>query len=88
MAHAEALAVDIGSRPAGSAEELAAADYIRAEATTRIFGFVDDLELRFDDSAQRIHIRSASRIGRSDLGANRARVERLRKAWAAEEPDR
>ncbi|MCI0838739.1 MAG: hypothetical protein J4O00_03825, partial [Chloroflexi bacterium] len=31
MAHAEVLAVDIGSRPAGSAEELAAADYIRAE---------------------------------------------------------
>ncbi len=31
IAHAEALAVDIGSRPAGSAEELAAADYIRAE---------------------------------------------------------
>lgn len=31
LAHAEALAVGIGSRPAGSAEELAAADYIRAE---------------------------------------------------------
>ena len=42
LAHAQALAVDIGSRPAGSAEELAAADYIRAELAT--YGYEAELQ--------------------------------------------
>ena len=37
----------------------------------------------FDDNAKTIHFRSASRIGYSDLGVNRRRMEEIRKAFAA-----
>jgi uncharacterized protein (DUF1499 family) len=52
--------------------------YLHAVARTRWLGFVDDLELLVDDASDVVHVRSASRIGHSDLGANRARVEALR----------
>jgi uncharacterized protein (DUF1499 family) len=52
--------------------------YIHVECKSRIFRFVDDLELYLDSSKGIISIRSASRIGYSDLGANRRRVEFLR----------
>jgi len=58
-------------------------DYLRAECTSAVFRFTDDLEARFDDAQKTIHLRSASRVGHSDLGANRERIERLRAAWAA-----
>ncbi|MEZ5467356.1 MAG: DUF1499 domain-containing protein [Lysobacterales bacterium] len=45
--------------------------------------FIDDIELRFDDAAGQIQVRSGSRVGYSDLGVNRKRVEALRKAWPA-----
>jgi len=51
------------------------ADYIAATFTSPMFGFVDDLEIRFDIGAGLIHFRSASRVGYGDLGANRKRVE-------------
>jgi uncharacterized protein (DUF1499 family) len=41
-------------------------------------GFVDDVEFYTDDSAKVIHVRSASRLGKSDLGVNRKRVEDIR----------
>lgn len=50
-------------------------NYIHAEFRSRVFGFVDDMEFLFDDAAPLIYIRSASRIGYSDLGVNRKRVE-------------
>jgi uncharacterized protein (DUF1499 family) len=56
--------------------------YVHAESRTRILGFVDDLEVRLDDAAKVIHLRSASRVGWSDLGVNRRRVEALRAALA------
>lgn len=52
--------------------------YIRAEYTSALFGFVDDVEFYFDDRQKTIHVRSASRIGYYDLGVNRRRVERIR----------
>ena len=55
---------------------------LHAECRSRLFKFVDDLELRFDDDAKVVHVRSASRLGRGDLGVNRRRVERLRRALA------
>ena len=55
-------------------------DYVAATFTPSIFRYVDDLEIRVDVAAGQIHLRSASRVGRSDLGANRARVERLKAA--------
>ena len=39
---------------------------------------VDDVELRLDAGGKAIYVRSASRVGKSDLGVNRKRVERLR----------
>lgn len=53
-------------------------NYLRAEFTTRIIGFVDDVEFLHDPEANVTHVRSASRVGYSDLGANRQRIERLR----------
>jgi uncharacterized protein (DUF1499 family) len=58
-------------------------DYLYAEFTTRLMGFVDDVEFWFDPVAQVIQVRSASRIGRSDFGANRRRIEEVRAALAA-----
>ncbi len=52
--------------------------YISAEYASEWFGFVDDLELRFDPEKQLLHIRSASRVGYSDLNVNRERAERLK----------
>jgi uncharacterized protein (DUF1499 family) len=51
---------------------------IHVECKSRIFRFIDDLELCFNSSNGIISIRSASRIGYSDFGANRRRVELLR----------
>jgi uncharacterized protein (DUF1499 family) len=59
-------------------------NYLHAECTSAVFRFVDDLECLLDRDAKLIHVRSASRVGRSDLGANRARVEALRAAFEAE----
>lgn len=53
-----------------------AKNYIHATYQSRLFGFVDDIELYFDGSV--IQVRSASRVGYSDLGANAKRVEALR----------
>ncbi|RDE23087.1 DUF1499 domain-containing protein [Motiliproteus coralliicola] len=53
-------------------------DYRGFEFHSRWYGFVDDVELRLDPDRRLIHIRSASRVGYSDLGANRRRVEALR----------
>ncbi len=56
--------------------------YIYAECTSKLFGFVDDVEFFFSDNASVIHVRSASRIGYSDLGVNKKRVEAIRSAFA------
>lgn len=55
--------------------------YLRAEARSLVFRFVDDIEFLLDTEQQLIHVRSASRSGYSDLGVNRRRVERIRKAF-------
>lgn len=56
-------------------------DYLYAQCETRWLRFTDDLEFLLDAPASVVHVRSASRIGRKDFGANRARVEALRAAW-------
>ena len=53
-------------------------DYIRTEFTIPIVGFVDDVEFYLDRTANLIQVRSASRLGESDLGVNRKRLEMLR----------
>lgn len=58
-------------------------DYLYAQYTTPLMKYVDDVEFWFDPTANLIQVRSASRLGASDLGLNRKRVEAIRAALAA-----
>ena len=60
-------------------------DYLHAECRSALFGFVDDLELHLRPTEKIIAIRSASRLGYSDLGVNRRRVEALRDSLISRE---
>ncbi|MBK1989984.1 DUF1499 domain-containing protein [Sphaerospermopsis aphanizomenoides BCCUSP55] len=53
-------------------------NYIHALSKSRIFKFIDDVEFYLPADEQVIHIRSASRVGESDLGVNRRRMEQIR----------
>jgi uncharacterized protein (DUF1499 family) len=53
-------------------------NYLYAEFATKLMGFVDDVEFLVDNNAKVIHVRSASRLGQSDLGVNRKRIETIR----------
>lgn len=55
--------------------------YVHATFTTATMGYVDDIEFLIDESRNEVGVRSASRLGKSDLGANAKRIERLRSAW-------
>jgi uncharacterized protein (DUF1499 family) len=61
-------------------EQLAADDEahrIEATATTRWFGFKDDVVIRISrlpDRSSRVDMRSVSRVGRSDIGTNARRI--------------
>jgi len=55
--------------------------YAHVVFRTPLLRFRDDLELRLDAEAGVVHVRSASRVGFWDLGANRARVEAIRGSW-------
>jgi uncharacterized protein (DUF1499 family) len=57
--------------------------YIHVICKSRIFGFIDDLELKLDQQTGMIAVRSASRAGYFDLGVNRRRVEALRRQLTA-----
>jgi uncharacterized protein (DUF1499 family) len=52
--------------------------YLYAEFRSKLLGFVDDVELLFDEKAGVFHVRSASRLGRRDFAVNRKRIEALR----------
>jgi uncharacterized protein (DUF1499 family) len=55
--------------------------YVRAEFTSKVFGFVDDVEFYFPETKSKvtsIHIRSGSRVGYSDFNVNRERIETIR----------
>jgi uncharacterized protein (DUF1499 family) len=62
-------------------------DYLHAECSSALFGFVDDLELHLRASEGIIAVRSASRLGYGDMGVNRRRVEQLRALLAAAPSD-
>jgi len=53
-------------------------NYLHVEFTTPLMKFVDDVEFYLDQAANVIQVRSASRLGKSDLGLNRSRIEMIR----------
>ena len=55
--------------------------YLHIEARSLVFRFVDDVEFLIDPAHNLIQVRSAARTGYSDLGVNRRRVERIRRAF-------
>ena len=58
--------------------------YLRVEVTSSFFKFVDDLEFVLNADEKKIHFRSASRLGYSDLGANRKRINMVLQLFEAE----
>jgi len=56
-------------------------NYLHAEFRSAVFLFVDDVEFLADEAAGVVQVRSASRVGSSDLGVNRKRVETIRASW-------
>ena len=65
---------DLGLKPVTAQE-----NYIHATAQTPLLKFVDDVEFLLDREKGLIHVKSESRVGYSDMGANRKRVEAIRK---------
>lgn len=58
-------------------------DYLHATFTSLVFRFVDDAEFLLEKEGRSIHFRSASRLGYYDFGANRRRMEAIRRAFDA-----
>ncbi len=58
--------------------------YVYVEVKSKIFGFVDDVEFFIPEKEAVIHVRSASRLGYSDFGVNRKRIESIRKDFSKE----
>ncbi|MEZ5287194.1 MAG: DUF1499 domain-containing protein [Vicinamibacterales bacterium] len=59
---------------------------IEATDTTRWFGFKDDIAIRIGaapNGGSRVDVRSVSRVGRSDVGTNAARIRRFLSDLAA-----
>lgn len=56
--------------------------YLHAEFTTKLMGYVDDVEILESANEGICHVRSASRLGYSDMGVNRKRVEAIRESVA------
>ena len=57
-------------------------NYLYVEFTSKLMGYVDDTEFYPDEKAGVIQVRSASRLGRSDFGVNRERIESIRARFA------
>lgn len=52
-------------------------NYLAATFASRLFGFVDDLEIRLDPQQKQLHLRSSARVGYSDMGINTKRAQHL-----------
>lgn len=55
--------------------------HVHATFTSTLMRFVDDFELRIDSESKTLHLRSASRVGYSDMGVNRDRAEEFKKIF-------
>lgn len=58
-------------------------NYLRFECESFFFRFIDDMELFYDKAGSLLRFRSAARLGYSDLGVNRKRMEKLRSFLAS-----
>ncbi len=67
----------------GAASLQRSGHHLRIACDTPSGLYTDDVDVLLDASAGVLHVRSSSRIGYGDLGANRARIERLRSDWLA-----
>ncbi len=56
-------------------------EYLHYVETSKLFKFKDDVEFFFDESRQLIHFRSKSRVGYTDFGVNRRRMNKIFKAY-------
>jgi len=55
-------------------------DYLRVEFKSSLLQFVDDVEFYIPEGKSEVQTRSASRLGHSDLGVNRKRIESIRQS--------
>jgi uncharacterized protein (DUF1499 family) len=55
--------------------------YLASTFTSKLFRYVDDLELRLDPENRLLHLRSASRVGHGDMGANAARIKEFKQRY-------
>lgn len=55
--------------------------YLHGEVRSLIFRFVDDVEFTLVTEKRVFQIRSSSRVGYSDFGVNRRRIERIRQLF-------
>jgi uncharacterized protein (DUF1499 family) len=55
-------------------------NYLYVEFASKLMGYVDDVEFYLDNDTNTVQVRSASRLGQSDLGVNRQRIEDIRLA--------
>lgn len=83
-AHAATIANSLGWEVTAQDNEQG---HLEAVATTRIIGFKDDVVVRvkMTEAGTRLDVRSASRVGLSDLGANAARIREFIAAYQAKE---
>lgn len=72
---------DVLARSEGTVVVKNEAGYIYAQSTTALMRYTDDLEFWLDRANTTIQVRSASRIGKSDLGKNRKRIESIRESF-------
>ena len=61
--------------------------YLHAGFSSALMGFVDDVEFLLATDQMVIHVRSAARLGYSDLGVNPKRVESLRAQFEVNVPE-
>jgi len=72
---------DVVNNMAGASLVEESSQYLYFECASKLLGFVDDLEFYCVPEEEIIHVRSASRLGYSDLGVNRKRVEGIRRKF-------
>ena len=62
-------------------------NFIHAEISSSLFGFIDDIQFFLDEKEKTIHIHSSSRSGYWDLGKNRSRLEEMRSRFKEKNKD-